>query len=78
MELTSSSVGACGPTFVKEKGEIDIVTGTGTTELTGHQCFPLGSHWAYDTRAVGRHGEEPRCIVSGVSLPRFGGVGVVA
>lgn len=31
---------------------IDLVTGAGTTELTGKQCSPYGFHWAYDTNAL--------------------------
>ena len=52
MELTSSSVALAVQHLSKVKNRINIVTGAGTTELTGRQCSPTGFHWAYDTRAL--------------------------
>ncbi len=52
MELTNSSVALAVQQLSRGKNRIDIVTGAGTTELTGGQCAPAGFHWAYDTRAL--------------------------
>jgi branched-chain amino acid transport system substrate-binding protein len=52
MELTTSSVALAVQQLSKERKKIDIVSGAGTTELTGKQCSPYGFHWAYDTRAL--------------------------
>ncbi len=52
MELTTSSVALAVQGLSKERKKIDIVTGAGTTELTGKQCSPYGFHWAYDTNAL--------------------------
>jgi branched-chain amino acid transport system substrate-binding protein len=52
MELTSSSVALAVQHLSREKNRINIVTGAGTTELTGGQCSRTGFHWAYDTRAL--------------------------
>jgi branched-chain amino acid transport system substrate-binding protein len=52
MELTTSSVALAVQQLSKDRKKIDIVTGAGTTELTGRQCSPYGFHWAYNTRAL--------------------------
>lgn len=52
MELTTSSIALAVQHLSREKNRISIVTGAGTTELTGRQCSPVGFHWAYDTHAL--------------------------
>ncbi len=52
MDLTTSSVALAVQALSGEKGKIDIVTGGGTTELTGKACTPYSFHWAYDTHAL--------------------------
>ena len=52
MDLTTSSVALAVQGLSRDMERITIVTGAGTTELTGAQCSPYGFHWAYDTRAL--------------------------
>ena len=52
MELTTSSVALAVQGISKDKEKINIVTGAGSTVITGEQCSPYGFHWAYDTHAL--------------------------
>ncbi|GLS80907.1 ABC transporter substrate-binding protein [Paracoccus marinus] len=52
MDLTTSSVALAVQAIAGEKQKIDIVTGGGTSDLTGKACTPYSFHWAYDTHAL--------------------------
>mgnify|MGYP002651169460 CR=1 FL=1 len=52
MELTTSSVALAVQTLAGERNKVTMVTGGGTTELTGKACTPYSFHWAYDTHAL--------------------------
>ncbi|QJD16863.1 ABC transporter substrate-binding protein [Paracoccus sanguinis] len=52
MDLTTSSVALAVQAISVEKKKITMITGGGTTELTGKACSPYGFHWAYDTHAL--------------------------
>ncbi len=65
MELTSSGVALAVQAISKEKKKIDIVTGGGTTDLTGKACSPYGFHWVYDTYSL--------AAVTGGALVKEGG-----
>lgn len=52
MDLTTSSVALAVQAVAGEKNKVTMVTGGGTTELTGKACTPYSFHWAYDTHAL--------------------------
>ena len=52
MDLTTSSVALAVQAIAGEKQKIDIVTGGGTSDLSGKACTPYSFHWAYDTHAL--------------------------
>ena len=52
MDLTTSSVALAVQTLAGERNKVTMITGGGTTELTGKACTPYSFHWAYDTHAL--------------------------
>ena len=64
-DLTTSSVALAVRAISDEKKKITMVTGGGTTELTGKACSPYGFHWAYDTHAL--------AVSTGGALVKAGG-----
>ncbi|MBB1491416.1 ABC transporter substrate-binding protein [Paracoccus sp. MC1854] len=52
MDLTTSSVALAVQAVAAEKNKVTMITGGGTTELTGKACTPYSFHWAYDTHAL--------------------------
>ena len=53
-ELTTSAVALAVQKLAEEKNRISIVSGAGTSELTGKSCSKTGFHWTYDTYALAR------------------------
>ncbi|WP_042877010.1 ABC transporter substrate-binding protein [Cupriavidus necator] len=52
VDVPTSSVILAVNQVVKEKNKAMIVTGGGTSDLTGKACTPNAIHWAYDTWAL--------------------------
>ncbi|KAI3610924.1 Broad-specificity amino acid ABC transporter, substrate-binding protein (plasmid) [Cupriavidus necator H850] len=52
VDVPTSSVILAVNQVVKEKNKVMIVTGGGTSDLTGKACTPNAVHWAYDTWAL--------------------------
>ncbi|WP_298953556.1 ABC transporter substrate-binding protein [uncultured Methylobacterium sp.] len=52
LDVPTSSVALAVQQIAKEKGRILIVSGGGTSDLTGPACSPTGVHWTYDTYAL--------------------------
>ena len=52
LDVPTSSVALAVQQIAKEKGKLLIVSGGGTSDLTGPQCSPTGIHWTYDTYAL--------------------------
>ncbi|KAF7962542.1 ABC transporter permease [Cupriavidus sp. UYMU48A] len=52
VDVPTSSVILAVNQVVKEKNKVMIVTGGGTSDLTGKACTPNAIHWAYDTWAL--------------------------
>ena len=51
-DVPTSSVILAINEIVKEKNKVLIVSGGGTSDLTGKACTPNAIHWAYDTWAL--------------------------
>ena len=49
VDLPNSAVALAVQKLAQERGRITIVSGAGTTELTGSACSPTGFHWTFDT-----------------------------
>jgi branched-chain amino acid transport system substrate-binding protein len=54
LDVPTSSVALAVSQITKEKNKIFIVSGAGSTELTGAQCTPNTIHWTYDTYALAK------------------------
>lgn len=52
MDVTTSSVALAVSDITKEKNRIFLVSGGGTSDLTGAKCSPNTVHWTYDTWAL--------------------------
>ena len=50
--IGTSSVALAVRKVAQEKGQIDLNTGAGTSDLTGPACSATGAHWVYDTYAL--------------------------
>jgi branched-chain amino acid transport system substrate-binding protein len=51
-DVPTSSVALAVQQIAKEKNRVLIVSGGGTSDLTGTACSPTGLHWTYDTYAL--------------------------
>jgi branched-chain amino acid transport system substrate-binding protein len=51
-DLTNSTAALAVQELGKAKGKLVVVTGAGSTALTGKSCSPTGIHWMYDTYAL--------------------------
>ena len=51
-DLTNSAAALAVQELGKAKNKMVIVTGAGSTALTGKSCSPTGIHWMYDTYAL--------------------------
>ncbi|MCL8385683.1 ABC transporter substrate-binding protein [Xanthobacter aminoxidans] len=52
LDVTTSSVALAVSDITKEKNRIFLVSGGGTSDLTGAKCSPNTVHWTYDTWAL--------------------------
>ena len=51
VEGVNSAVALAIQNVTREKGKIFLISGSGSSDLTGKQCSPTGVHWTYDTYA---------------------------
>lgn len=52
VELTTSSIALAAQQLAKEKNKLVLISGAGSSDLTGKSCTPNGIHWVYDTYAL--------------------------
>jgi branched-chain amino acid transport system substrate-binding protein len=52
VDVPTSSVALAVSEIVREKNKVLIVSGAGTSDLTGKNCSPNTIHWTYDTWAL--------------------------
>ncbi|MBY0610901.1 MAG: ABC transporter substrate-binding protein [Beijerinckiaceae bacterium] len=52
LDVTTSSVALAVSDVTREKKKIFMVSGGGTSDLTGAKCSPYTVHWTYDTWAL--------------------------
>jgi branched-chain amino acid transport system substrate-binding protein len=52
VDLPTSSVALGVQQIAKEKNRVTLISGGGTSDLTGRACSPTGVHWTYDTYAL--------------------------
>lgn len=53
-DLPNSSVSLAVQNLAKARGKIVLISGAGTTELTGKACSPTGVHWTWDTYGLAK------------------------
>jgi branched-chain amino acid transport system substrate-binding protein len=53
-ELTTSAVALAVQKLAEDKDKVSIVSGAGSSDLTGKSCSKTGFHWTYDTYALAR------------------------
>src|SRR4051812_17027230 len=51
-DVTTSSVALAVSEVTREKNKVFMVSGGGTSDLTGEKCSPNTVHWTYDTWAL--------------------------
>src|SRR5690606_24970823 len=51
-ELTTSAIALAVQKLAQERNRVVLVSGAGSSELTGKACSPTGFHWTYDTYAL--------------------------
>lgn len=61
LDVPTSSAALAVAEIVREKNKIVMVSGGGTSELTGSKCTPNTVHWTYDTWALGNG--TPKALV---------------
>jgi branched-chain amino acid transport system substrate-binding protein len=52
VDVVNSSVALAVQTIVRERNKVLLISGGGTSELTGKSCSPNGIQWTYDTYAL--------------------------
>jgi branched-chain amino acid transport system substrate-binding protein len=52
VDVPTSSVALAVAPITKDKNKVFLVSGAGTSDLTGEKCTPNTIHWAYDTWAL--------------------------
>ncbi len=52
VDVPTSSVALAIQQISKEKNRVFLMSGPGTSDLTGKACAPTGVHWTYDTYAL--------------------------
>ena len=52
LDVTTSSVALAVSDVTREKNKIFLISGGGTSDLTGTKCTPNNVHWTYDTWAL--------------------------
>ncbi len=58
-DLGNSAVALGVQALAKEKGRLALITGSGSTVITGAQCSPNGALWVIDTHALSRAIAKP-------------------
>lgn len=53
-DVPTSSVALAVSQITRDKNKVFVVSGAGTSELTGKQCSPNTVHWTYDTYALAK------------------------
>ncbi len=64
-DVPTSSVALAVSQITKEKNKVFVVSGAGSSDLTGPKCTPNTVHWTYDTYALGN--------VTGSAMVKRGG-----
>jgi branched-chain amino acid transport system substrate-binding protein len=64
MDVPTSSVALAVNDVVREKNKVLLVSGGGTSDLTGSKCSPNTIHWTYDTWMLA-HGTAGQVVKSG-------------
>lgn len=57
--LANSAIALGVQGLARERGRVAIVTGSGSTDITGKGCSPTGAHWVIDTHALARAVAQP-------------------
>jgi branched-chain amino acid transport system substrate-binding protein len=52
VDVPTSSVALAVSNIVREKNKVFLISGAGSSDLTGSKCSPNSVHWAYDTWAL--------------------------
>lgn len=58
-DLDNSAIALGVQALAKEKGRLALITGSGSTVITGAQCSPNGALWVIDTYALARTIAKP-------------------
>ncbi|HLI11780.1 MAG TPA: ABC transporter substrate-binding protein [Alphaproteobacteria bacterium] len=64
VDVPTSSVALAVAQVVKEKNKVFLISGAGSSDLTGKQCTPNNIHWVYDTYALA-HGTGGAIVKQG-------------
>jgi branched-chain amino acid transport system substrate-binding protein len=64
IDVPTSSVALAVSDVVREKNKVFLVSGGGTSDLTGSKCSPNTIHWTYDTWMLA-HGTAGQVVKSG-------------
>ena len=54
VEGVNSTVGLAIQAITRERGRIFLISGAGSSDLTGKACAPTGFHWTFDTVALAK------------------------
>lgn len=57
--LANSAIALGVQAMARERERVTIVTGSGSTDITGAQCSPTGAHWVIDTHALAQAVARP-------------------
>ncbi|MEH3144705.1 MAG: ABC transporter substrate-binding protein [Methylobacterium frigidaeris] len=58
-DLDNSAIALGVQALAKDKGKLALITGSGSTVITGAQCSPNGALWVIDTHALARTIAKP-------------------
>jgi branched-chain amino acid transport system substrate-binding protein len=58
VDVPTSSIALAVQQLTREKNRVLLMSGTGSSELTGTACSPNGVHWTYDTYALSAVGAK--------------------
>ena len=64
VDVPTSSVALAVQDVAREKGKVFLISGAGSSDLTGKACSPTGIHWTYDTYALA-HGTGSALVKQG-------------
>src|SRR5690348_12613305 len=63
-DVPTSSVALAVSQVIKEKNKVFLISGAGSSDLTGKSCSPNSVHWTYDTWALA-HGTGKAIVEAG-------------